>query len=133
MIVGSPTLRKNNLRNTLPMYIKLMKKQKPVQPAKKNLKTIKGILIIWLHMKQWSVRTVACRYGEFVETLHSSLRKYEETHGFKIVRKKGTPTHETQAKRCLTSYNSRRAGFSPAQDLTLRRNFKSPASSPLAN
>ena len=31
---------------------------------------------------------------EFVETVHSSLRKYEET-GFKIVRKKGTPQHVT--------------------------------------
>ena len=26
--------------------------------------------------------------GEFVETVHSSLRRYEETHGTKIVRKK---------------------------------------------
>ena len=47
---------------------------------------------------------------EFVETVHSSLRKYKET-GFKIVRKKGTPQHVTQAKRSQTRYNSRRAGF----------------------
>ena len=59
--------------------------------------------------------------GEFVETLHSSLRIHEESHGFKVVRKMGTPSHLQKAKRSLVSFNSTRAGFSPARDLTLRR------------
>ena len=36
--------------------------------------------------------------GEFVETLHSSLRIHEEKHGFKIVRKLGTATHFKKPK-----------------------------------
>ena len=59
--------------------------------------------------------------GEFVETLHSSLRIHEEKHGFKIVRKLGTATHLKKSKNSLVSFNSKRAGFSPAWDLTLRK------------
>ena len=59
--------------------------------------------------------TISCKHckmqkkdtnGEFVETVHSSLRRYEEIHGTKIVRKKGTPQHVIQSKRTLTGYNS---------------------------
>ena len=57
---------------------------------------------------------------EFVETLHSSLRVHEESHGFKIVRKLGTATHLRRAKQSLVTFNSKRAGFSPPRDLTLR-------------
>ena len=67
--------------------------------------------------------------GEFVETVHSSLRRYEETHGTKIVRKKGTPQHLIQSQRTLTGYNSRRAGFSPAYEMTIRK--KNSPQSPL--
>ena len=59
--------------------------------------------------------------GEFVETLHSSLRIHEENHGYKVVRKLGTQVHLKKAKNSLTSFNSKRAGFSPAHDLTLRK------------
>ena len=70
--------------------------------------------------------------GEFVETLHSSLRIHEESHGYKVVRKLGTPNHLKKAKRSLVSFNSTRAGFSPARDLTLRRKSSPrPPSSPL--
>ena len=67
--------------------------------------------------------------GEFVETVHSSLRRYEETHGTKIVRKKGTPQHLIQSVRTLTGYNSRRAGYSPAHEMTIRK--VKPSQSPL--
>ena len=70
--------------------------------------------------------------GEFVETLHSSLRIHEESHGFKVVKKLGTPTHLKKAKRSLMSLKSTKAGFSPARDLTLRRQSSPhPPSSPL--
>ena len=52
-----------------------MKKLKPVQLAKKNLKVIKGILITWLHMKQLSVRTVACRYPRIREVVINAGEK----------------------------------------------------------
>jgi hypothetical protein len=70
--------------------------------------------------------------GEFVETLHISLRIHEESHGYKLVRKLGTPNHLKKAKRSLVSFNSTRAGFSPARDLTLRRKSSPrPPSSPI--
>ena len=59
--------------------------------------------------------------GEFVETFHSSLRIHEENHGFKIVRKLGTAPHFRKAKQSLVMFNSKRAGFSPPKDLTLRK------------
>ena len=49
------------------------------------------------------------------------IGKYEETHGTKIVRKKGTPQHILQAVKTMTGYNSGRAGFSPSEELTLRK------------
>ena len=60
--------------------------------------------------------------GEFVETLHSSLRIHEENHGFKVVRKLGSATHLRKAKQSLVIFNSKKAGFSPPKDLTLRLN-----------
>ena len=59
--------------------------------------------------------------GEFVETLHSSLHIDETNHGNKVVRKLGTQVHLKKAKNSLTSFNSKRAGISPAYDLTLRK------------
>ena len=56
-------------------------------------------------------------------------RIYEETHGTKIVRKKGTPQHLIQSVRTLTGYNSRRAGYSPAHEMTIRK--VKPSQSPL--
>ena len=73
--------------------------------------------------------TMKATNGEFVETVHSSLRRYEETHGTKIVRKKGTPQHLIQSVRTLTGYNSRRAGYSPAHEMTIRK--VKPSQSPL--
>ena len=65
--------------------------------------------------------TMRVTNGEFVETLHNSLRIHEENHGFKVVRKLGSATHLRKAKQSLVMFNSKRAGFSPPKDLTLRR------------
>ena len=43
--------------------------------------------------------------GEYVETLHSSLRVHEETHGYKVKREMGNPVHLNKAKKSLTSFN----------------------------
>ena len=43
--------------------------------------------------------------------------------------KKGTPQHLIQSKRTLTGYNSRRAGYSPAHEMTIRK--VKPSQSPL--
>ena len=58
--------------------------------------------------------------GEFVESCHSQLRKSEERHNFKIVRKRGTPQHQVASINSLTVYNSTRAA-SPASSSLLKR------------
>ena len=58
--------------------------------------------------------------GEFVETLHSTLRIHEENHGYKIVRRLGTKSHLKKAHESLVSFNSIKAGFSPAHDFILK-------------
>ena len=44
-----------------------------------------------------------------------------ENHGYKVVRKLGSQTHLKKSKKSLITFNSKRAGFSPASDLTLRK------------
>ena len=50
-----------------------------------------------------------------------SLKRHENVHGFSIVRRKGTPVHVQRSKNSLTTYNSARAGYSPAGLMTLRK------------
>ena len=87
--------------------------------------------VIIHHFKEFfelTGKTMQDTNGEYVETLHSSLRVHEETHGYKVKRKMGTPIHLNKAKKSITSFNSVRAGFSPAHELTLRRKLHSPSS-----
>ena len=63
------------------------------------------------------------------ETLHSTLRIHEENHGFKMVRKLGSPAHLKKALFSHVSHNSQRAGFSPARELCLRTPSPLPSSS----
>ena len=66
--------------------------------------------------------------GEFVETVHSTLRKFEEVHGKKIVRKMGTPVHVQRSLETISTFNSSRAGFTPPSEMTLRKS--TPRSTP---
>ena len=59
--------------------------------------------------------------GEFVESLHNSLRLHEESHRMKVVRKLGTPGHMKISQASLASFNVKKAGFSPAQSFSLRQ------------
>ena len=43
------------------------------------------------------------------------------SHKCNVVRSRGTPQHVTQSKKALASYNSGRAGYSPASEMTIRR------------
>ena len=65
---------------------------------------------------------------EFVETLHSTLRKFEEVHGEKIVRKMGTPIHVQRSLETISIFNSERAGFTPSSVMTIRKS--TPRSTP---
>ena len=75
--------------------------------------------------------------GEFVETVHSSLRIHEESHGYKVVKQIGTPEHLKKSQQSITSFNSLRAGFCSPKDFTLRRksspHSSSPSPSPLSS
>ena len=59
--------------------------------------------------------------GEFVESLHNSLRLHEESHRMKVVRKLGTPGHMKISQASLAPFNVKKAGFSPAQSFSLRQ------------
>ena len=59
-----------------------------------------------------------------METLHSTLRKFEEVHGKKIVRKMGTPVHVQRSLETFSTFNSSRAGFTPPSEMTLKVNTK---------
>ena len=75
--------------------------------------------------------------GEFVETVHSSLRIHEESHGYKVVKQIGSPGHLKKSQQSITSFNSLRAGFCSPKDFTLRRksspHSSSPSPSPLSS
>ena len=62
-----------------------------------------------------------------IESCHSSLRKSEEIHCVKLVRKLGTTIHKNKSLQSLTFFNSKRAGCSTP----LRLRKKSPLESPL--
>ena len=47
--------------------------------------------------------------------------------------KKGTPQHLLQSKRTLTGYNSRRAGFSPAYEMTILKKMTTIPINPVPN
>ena len=92
--------------------------------------TLKGHVVVHHFVEYFELtgKTMKETNGEFVETLHSSLRKHEETHMYKVVRKMGTPQHVSKSLRSLTSYNSGRAGYSPSNLMIIRR--PSPQSTP---
>ena len=75
--------------------------------------------------------------GEFIETVHSSLRIHEESHGYKVVKQIGSPGHLKKSQQSITSFNSLRAGFCSPKDFTLRRksspHSSSPSPSPLSS
>ena len=73
-------------------------------------------------------KTMKYTNGEFVETVHSTLRKFEEDHGKKIVRKMGTPIHVQRSLQTLSTFNSARAGFTPPSEMTIRKS--TPRSTP---
>ena len=69
--------------------------------------------IVILHHYPHSFKKTQSKYtnGEFTESCHSSLRKSEETHWLKIVKKLGTPIHQQRSLQSLSFFNSKRAGY----------------------
>ena len=66
--------------------------------------------------------------GEFPESAHSTLRKHEERHGFKVKKGLGSQGHVKKSARSLSQLNSRKIGSTPP--IRLRA---SPFSSPLSS
>ena len=49
--------------------------------------------------------------GEFTESLHSTLKKHEEIHNFKMVKNLGTPVHQSKSMTNFLFFNARRIGI----------------------
>ena len=79
--------------------------------------------------------TWTCDICEQIIPLNYSFKKEERTHGFKVKRVMGTPTHLEKSLKSLIRLNSKRAGFSPPSKLQLRNNspYNSPYSSPFSS
>ena len=91
---------------------------------KKWLNMTLKIHVIIHHIDQYfqlTNTTMRDTNGEFVENLHSSLRTHEENHGYKVVRRLGTPSHLKLAHESLVTFNSLKAGHSPAHELMIRK------------
>ena len=67
------------------------------------------------------LRKVVQHVRKKCETVHQTLHRHENVHGYPTVRKMGTPVHVQRSNDTLTTFNSKRAGFSPAFEMTLRR------------
>ena len=81
------------------------------------------VLLLWKNWKKFEKTN-----SEFVESCHSSLRKSEEKHNFKIARRLGSPVHIEKSLQSLTLFDSMRVGESTP--LWLRRKSSSHLSSP---
>ena len=66
--------------------------------------------------------------GEFTETCHSTLRKAEECHNQKIVRKIATPIHQYQSFKSLIFHNSTKIGGETPPSKRVKKT--SPSSTP---
>ena len=73
-------------------------------------------------------KTMRHTNGEFPEGAHSTLRKHEERHGFKVKKGLGSQGHVKKSARSLSQLNSRKIGSTPP--IRLRA---SPFSSPLSS
>ena len=89
-------------------------------------------LVIYHHLEDyfdWTGKTLKYLNAEAIETAHSTLKKEEEKHGFKVRRNLGSPMHLKKSLQGLIWHNSKRAGFIKASKFQLRV-FSSPNSSP---
>ena len=66
--------------------------------------------------------------GEFGETLHSTLEKHEQNHGYSVKRKKGTPHHLGSAHKSISHINAEKMGSPATKKMRLghRSNRQSP-------
>ena len=56
-------------------------------------------------------KTLRHTSGEFPESAHSTLKKSEQTHGFKITKSIGSPIHQQSSLSSLTFINSKNIGY----------------------
>ena len=59
--------------------------------------------------------------GEFTETAHATFKVSERTHGFRVNRMLGTPSHKEKALKSLMYHNVLKAGFTPPGKFTFRK------------
>ena len=71
--------------------------------------------------------------GEFVETVHYTLKKHEERKGFSTKRKLGTDHHLRKAHRSISVFNAMKMGSTPQKDMMINRKRKTSISSPMSS
>ena len=84
--------------------------------------TIK-IHIIYNHYEDyfdWTMTTFRYTNGEFVESMHSTIRKEEQAHNFRVTRILASDIHQRMSLKSLVWSNSRRSGLTPASKLSIR-------------
>ena len=59
--------------------------------------------------------------GEYVESAHSTLKNHEKRSSFAIVTKLGTKIHHMKSLQSISSFNSKKAGFTPSREFKLRK------------
>ena len=71
--------------------------------------------------RKCTVKSLADTNGEFVETAHYSLKKHERNSNFKVVNNLGSIIHQQKSLQSLSTFNVRRAGFTPGKDFRIRK------------
>ena len=69
--------------------------------------------------------------SEFTESAHRTVRKFEEAHNFKVVRKLGSPTHLRRSLDSISQFNSKNLGVTTPERLWKKSPPHIPSLSPL--
>ena len=98
-----------------------------------NLNMTLKIHIILHHYRWYFQRTgknLKNTNGEFGETVHSTLKKFELGRGFKVSRKLATDHHLLKAHQSISTFNALKMGGTPPSKMAIRRRKTSTSSSP---
>jgi hypothetical protein len=76
----------------------------------------------------WTKKTFKFTNGEFMESIHSTVKRAEMQHGLKVTRHLGSPMHIEKSLKSIVWHNSRRVGFLKSESFRLRKKCDSETS-----
>ena len=68
----------------------------------------------------WISKTMKYTNGEFMESLHSTLRVSEENHNFKVKRNLGSQIHLQKSLQSISWHNSKRIEYISSKQLKIK-------------